>query len=131
MTLKRDDIKNLNDLKMEELFVDEWNDTVYVRELDGEERNNYEAFLIEMANSPKKVHKMDEARARLVSLSVCDENGKRLFTEDDIPWLKRKNAKALMRIYGKAQKLSVISQAEIDRKVEELQENPTAGSASD
>ena len=130
MTLKRDDILKAQDIKTEKVNIPEWGGDIYVKELTGEERNEYESFLIDLANG-KKAHKMDEARSRLAVLSICDEEGKRLFTDDDIKALSRKNAKALMRVYGVAQRLSLIGQDQISKETESLQADPFVDSPSD
>ena len=52
-------------------------------------------------------------------MTVCDENGKRIFKDEDIPALGKKSAKALSLIFDKAQELNGLS----DEDVEKLSKN--------
>ena len=70
--------------------------------------------------------KMDlrNMRAKLVALTVVDDKGKRLFRGDaDVNALGRKSAAALQRVFEVAQRLSGLS----DEDMEELAKNSDAG----
>ena len=58
-------------------------------------------------------------RARLVGLTVIDETGQRLFTDDEVDLLGAKSGAALDRVFAVAQKLNGLSGAD----VEELSKN--------
>lgn len=106
MTLSRDEILKTPDLPREEVEVPEWGGTVYVRSLTAEEKDQFEMiFLGEEGKAKSRKDALRNIRARLVALTSCDEGGNRLFTEEDIPALGKKNARAIDRIFTVAQKL--------------------------
>ena len=69
-------------------------------------------------------------RARLVGLTVIDDTGQRLFTDDEVDLLGAKSGAALDRVFAIAQKLNGLSGSD----VEELSKNssgvPSAVSTS-
>jgi hypothetical protein len=113
--LSSEEILGIEDILEELVEVPEWKGTVRVRGLTGRERDAYEASLFEQRGRNTKTN-LQNARARLVVLSVVDARGQRMFTESQIPELGAKSAAALDRIWKKARDLSGMS----DQDVEEL-----------
>ena len=113
--LSRDDILNANDLKTETVQVPEWGGEVNVRTMTGAERDAFESKIVGKNGGVN----MQNIRARLVSLTMVDENGDRIFSDDDVKELGRKSAAALDRVFTAAQGLNKIS----DEDVEELAKN--------
>ena len=74
-----------------------------------------------MVRGEGKDRKVDltNMRARLVGLTVIDEGGQRLFTDDEVDLLGAKSGAALDRVFAIAQKLNGLSGAD----VEELTKN--------
>jgi hypothetical protein len=117
-----------DDLLREVVPVPEWGGEVMVRGLDGAARDQYEAeFLLigEIQAGERPTYELDllNARARLVALSVVDENDQRLFSDEDVVDLGKKSAQALDRVYEVAQRLSGLSKQD----VEELRKNSRRG----
>jgi len=113
--LSSEEILGTEDILEELVEVPEWKGTVRVRGLTGRERDAYEASLLEQRGRNTKAN-LQNARAKLVVLSVVDARGQRMFTESQIPQLGAKSAAALDRIWKKARDLSGMS----DEDVEEL-----------
>jgi len=114
------------DLTTEVVPVPEWGGEVLVRSLTGAARDQYEAdFLLIDTSRGKPTYDMDleNARARLVALSVVDEDGKLLFDDADVFALGEKSAAALDRVYSTAKRISGLS----DEDVEELRKNSKRG----
>jgi len=61
-----------------------------------------------------KEGRLENVRARLVSLALCDETGTRLFSDADITVLGAKSAKALDRVFAVAQRLNGIGSDQVD-----------------
>ena len=101
--LTRDQILKIDDIKTEEVNIPEWGDSVKVRGLTGTERDAWEESILEQKGKNTKV-KLKNARAKLVSLSVVDEEGNRIFSDGDVEALGKKSAAALDRIYEVAWK---------------------------
>lgn len=120
MSLTREQILGIKDLKIEPIFVPEWNDTVYVRSMTGAERDAFEASIYEFNQSTGKSKlKLEFMRARLCSFTICDQEGNRLFTDEDVQALAAKNSTALLRIVSLAQRLSAVT----DEDLQELEKN--------
>lgn len=124
--LTKDQILGANDKRTECVKVPEWktgdNDTVIIRTLSGTERDQFEDSIM---RGDKRDFK--GIRAKLVALSVVDENGKRLFTFEEAEVLGNKSARALDRVFAAAQKLSGFTQ----KDMEELTENLPPGQSAD
>lgn len=116
--LTRDQILKIQDIKTEEVLIPEWGDGVgvIVRGLTGAERDTFEESIIDQKGKKTRVV-MRNARARLVSMSAVDENGKLIFTQADVEAIGQKNAAALDRIYEVASRLSGISEDDMEELV--------------
>jgi len=110
--LNKDQIFSVQDLLIEEVEVPEWGGTVFVRGMTGTERDSFESSVVDIRGSSQKVN-MINLRAKLVSLSVCDEQGNRIFNDSDVIELGKKSAIALQRIFDVAQRLSGLSKEEM------------------
>lgn len=129
--LTRDDILNIKDLQVELVPAPEWGGDVYVRGMTGEEYGEYEAFLSKNVDEEKKTVNMVNVRAKLASLTICDKDGNRIFTEDDVKSLSGKCAAPLIRIFRVARKLSGLDNIDLELLTEGLKEDPFGDSASD
>lgn len=101
-----------NDLPTKPVEVPEWGLTVYVRAMNGSERDAYEADLIDNKDKPNK-EKLRNMRAKMVVLCVVDEDGERVFEEDQVDEVGRKSANALNRIVDEVQKMNALSDDDI------------------
>lgn len=126
LVLDREKILQANDLPRELVEVPEWGGAVYVRGLTGTERDKFEASLVEQRGKNTRLN-MQNARAKLVALSVVDENGNRIFNDADVKLLGNKSAVALQRIFDVAQRLSGLTAEDMD----ELTKNSEETSSDD
>ena len=124
--LNKEQILNADDLQIETVEVPEWSGSVCVRTLSGAERDSFEESLFTGIGKDRQT-KMANVRARLCGLVICDEKGNRLFTAADIERLGKKSCRPLDRIYEVAQRLSGIS----DTDVEEMVKNSEAVQSED
>ncbi len=120
--LNKQEILAKEDLKTEDVFVPEWDAWVKVRTLNASERDHFEAGTVQR-NGKKTTTNLENIRARLCLLCLVDENGERLFQEEDTYPLGGKSAAALDRIFTVAQRLNGLR----DEDVEELAGNSPAG----
>lgn len=122
--LTREQILNYDDIKTEVVTCPEWGGDVNVRGLTAGERDRWEASLYttkQHGNKYEIVSNRDNLRAKFVAVSVVDEKGKTIFTTGDIEMLAQKSAAPMDRIFTVAQRLSGMSNAD----VEELEKNLT------
>lgn len=111
--LTRDAILQAKDLPTEDVEVPEWGGTVRVRALTGAERDAFEQSIIEQRGKSTKMN-LQNMRAKLVALTVVDEEGNRIFSDEDAKLLGQKSASALNRIFEVAQRLSGLTPADVD-----------------
>lgn len=113
--LSRDAILAAEDLPREMIAVPEWGGSVYVRGMNGRERDEYERAIMEAARDGKAAP--DDARAMYAASCIVDANGVPMFAREDIPALSRKSAAALDRVFAKVQELSALTKADLDELV--------------
>jgi hypothetical protein len=111
--LGRDQILQAQDIKTQTVPVPEWGGEVIVRALTGAERDAYESSCVEMQDG-KQVPNLKNIRAKLVSLTVVDEQGKRLFTSADVEALGKKSGAVLDRLFDVARELSGLTQQAVE-----------------
>ena len=113
MTLSKDEILRAHDIKVQKLVIPEWEGEIYVKGLTGAERDAFEASVIEMKGDKTTV-KMENIRAKLAAMCICDEKGERLFNDEEVLMLARKSASALQRIFDVAQRLSGLVAGDVE-----------------
>ncbi len=111
--LTKADILAKDDLVTEDVFVPEWDAWVKVRTLNASERDSFEAGTV-VRNGKKITTNLANIRARLCLLCMVDENGDRLFQEEDTYPLGGKSAAALDRIFTVAQRLNGLRDEDVD-----------------
>lgn len=100
--LTRAAILEAEDLPRERVEVPEWGGSVYVRTMTGAEKDRFE--FDETRATEKRTP--EGARARLLVVTLVDEAGQRLFTEQDMETLGAKSSAALDRCYEVAARLN-------------------------
>ena len=111
--LTREMILAKQELQTEIVTVPQWGGTVRVRELTGRERDQFEAAMVKMQKGGSTELTMDNARARLVALSVIDQSGAKVFSTDDIVRLGNLSATALGTVFDVSAKLSKITDEDL------------------
>lgn len=120
--LSKEAILAADDLPREVVHVPEWGGDVYVRTMSGTDRDAFETSLIARSDAGSGADavagagstRMDNVRARLVALTLCDADGVRLFDDADIVALGRKSARALDRVFAAGQRLNGIGVDQAD-----------------
>ena len=128
--LNRESILQADDLPKELVDVPEWGGSVYVRSLTGAERDRFESSMIKQRGKNQQMN-LDNIRAKLAVLTVCDEEGKRIFSSADIDELSKKSAAALDRIFAVARRLSGLGEDDVKELAEGLKDDPLEDSPSD
>jgi len=132
--LNREAILQAEDLDRELVSVPEWGGEVYVRALTGDERDEFEASMIEMrpgkGGRTEAVPKLQQIRANLVARTVCGADGERMFTSANVTELGAKSAAALDRLYEVASRLSGLREEDIKELAQDLVETPGDDSSS-
>ena len=134
--LTRDEILGADDRTTEVVAVPEWGGAVTIRALSGTERDQYEASFVTYRrndNGGMEVGAIQTAnvRARLVALSIVGPDGTRLFAEKDILALGDKSAAALERVFTAAQRLSGLTDKDVEALSAGLKADLNGSSGSD
>ncbi len=127
--LNRNAILAASDIQQESVEVPEWGGSVIVRGLTGAQRDRFEASMFGQRQG-KPVFRLQNLRAQLVMLSVVDEQGKQLFDESDVMALGQKSAAALQRIWNVAQRLSGLTEADVEELTKNSESDQSASSTS-
>lgn len=102
----RDQILSVEDLPRKRLHIPEWGCIVNIRTLTARERDRFEG---QQSRDP-----FADVRARLAVACLCDDDGKAIFAEADIPALSAKSSRALDRIFAVSVQLNGISKADLE-----------------
>ena len=116
MLLTKEQIFEADDLEAEVVEVPEWGGSVKVRGLTGRERDRLEATVALTNKKGEQIGtNLDNLRARLCAMSIVDEDGKLMFTsKDDVLQLGRKSAVVVNRIFEVAQRLSGLTEQDVE-----------------
>ncbi len=134
--LSREDIERNSQLKTLIVDVPEWGGSVMIRELTGEQRDKYETSLTAPEISQVKDKKtqrltLHNVRARLVAMCLIDaEKQTPMYSEREIGLLGNKSAAALDRLFEACQKLSGITDQDMEEMTADLRENGNANFGS-
>lgn len=128
--LTRQDILTASDIVREQVDVPEWGGYVYVQSLSGAERDALEAGMIDNAGKKNWEVRLNNFRARMAAMAIVDEDGTRLFDEKDVAALGKKSGAALDRIYSVAQRLSGMSDEDVEELLGNSESGPNGGSGS-
>ena len=93
MGLSRDQIKAVDDIKREAVAVEEWDGDVWIKALSVRARQQFVKLYGPDAGEPAI-----PADVWLTMTCACDEDGARLFGEDDAEWLSDKSSRAVQQI---------------------------------
>jgi hypothetical protein len=119
-----------DDRDFEDVPVPEWGGEVRLRSISGAQRDRYEASIIQQNGENRKVNLIN-ARAKLIVLCATDENGRPLFSSEDVSDLGRKNAKAISRLFDAARKLAGMSEEDVEKLSENFGADPSDDGTSD
>lgn len=125
--LTKKDIKQKNDLVVEEVEVEEWGGSVRVRSMTAKERDEFESEMFHQAKGEKPIN----VRAHLVMTCCVDEKGNRLFTEADLSWLEKKNFAPMETIAEKARVLAKLTKKDVEKLEKNLEADQAESSNSD
>lgn len=121
--------------KLEIVKVDLGNgDFVYVRQMTGRERDRFEQTLIKENKAVEGGYEkvLDDYRAKLATITMCDETGASLLDYKDFSTLSQNmSAFRLEKIVNVAQKINKISEEDKEGLVKNLSGDQVANSNSD
>lgn len=114
-------INAASDIKTEKVNVPEWKTDVYLKVLTGTERDVFEATLGESRLS----------RGKFLVLTLCDEDGNRLFTDEQVEVLNKRSSLVLNRLFERSWKINMLSAEAADEAGESSGGGPKNASTTD
>ncbi|KKM94533.1 hypothetical protein LCGC14_1197440 [marine sediment metagenome] len=127
MSLTREQILQVDDIKTEIVPVPEWDGEVIVRTMTGTDRDIWDNLLYKEG----KVNFLDNTRARLLACTIIDEDDNLVFSEDDIVALGKKSSLAINRIFDVAKRLNGLGSEQIEDLEKNSEETQGEDSISD
>lgn len=128
--LSRTDILSADDLKRELVEVPEWGGCVYVQTLNGAQRDAWESRCIAARKGDDGPLDTRQLKAQLVVGSLFDADGKRLFNDNDVGMLNDKSGKVIDNLFQVCQKMSSLSDEDVDELAGNSSAAPSGGSGS-
>lgn len=123
-------IEAADDRKHEDVHVPEWDGTVRVRGLSGEDRDAYEAEFVDAKGKPA-AQRLRNIRAKLLVKCLVDEDGNRLFADNQAKALGAKNGAVVDRLFDVARRLSGIGQDAVAEGKDDSDSEANDSSTSD
>lgn len=108
--LNKQDLLKKQELKIEKVVLS--NDSfVFVREMTGRERDQFERSLYKLDSENKISQTLEDFRAKLAVNTICDEKGNLILDAKDYADLSKNiSASMLEKIVNKAQELNKITE---------------------
>jgi hypothetical protein len=111
--LSRADILRATITPRDTVFVKELGGEVIVRGMTGVERDAFEASCFE-GRGKKRDFSLNNMRAKLVAACCIDDQGHRLFTDEDVIGLGAVRADVIDKLFAVAQRLSGMRDEDVD-----------------
>lgn len=128
--LTREQILGADDRLIETVAVPEWGGEVLVRRVSAGERDKLEASMVVQSGRRRTVS-LENTRARIVALCVCDAEGRPLFSESDVEALAAKSAAAMERVFDHARAMNRFSESDVEDLAKNSERIPSSDSPSD
>lgn len=111
--LNKEDILKAKDLTFEDVEVKEWGGTVRISSMSGKERDS---FALKFMDDKFKPIDCDPLKMKMALLchTIVDEEGKVLFSEEDLEELYKKSCEILDRLYEVSSRLNGMEEKNID-----------------
>ena len=111
MTLDRAAIIGMAKPRIVTIFVPEWGGDVCLREITAGQRDQWDAWQIENEGAARYAN----IRARLLVLTICDEQGARLFGDKDIDIVSSMPAQTIDRLWDASCKLVGLRPEDVEK----------------
>ena len=129
--LTKESIIGADDSPLLPLEVPEWGGTLYIRTLNGMERDWFEEQCVTISGIGKTATakaNMRNMRAKLAAMAIADKDGKRMFHETEIPKLAQKSGLALDRVFNAAKEHNKM--LDVDKDIQDLEDGPSESSGT-
>ena len=127
--LTKQQIIDANDLETVEVEVPQWGGSVLVKPLTGKQRGWFTAQLVEQRAGGRTL-RLQDIQIRLCGMAIVDEDGKRMFSDNELGLLAKKSSGALQTVFEVAQRLAGLSKEQVEELAGNSGETPSGDSLS-
>ncbi len=127
--LNKQSFLDLDDLERKRVVLNARGDFVFVKALTALERDQWEDAVAERREASGNKKSVEGALALLVIASAVDDQGRPMFTEDDLDRLQKKSARTLGILADRAMSLSGITKEDLEA-LQKKSDAPTGDSPS-
>jgi len=106
--MDKNEILSFRDLETKSITVPAWGKDIHIRQLSAYERAILNEKTLPLQESDKDSDQI-EVMALACAYFICDENGTRLFTDEDAVALRDKSAEALQFIFMEGMKYNAMT----------------------
>lgn len=128
MALTKEQILAADDLPREEVQVPEWGGSVWIQAMDGTARDAWEAEVFGFKGDDDRAR--PNKRASLVVRCLADENGKRLFSDEEILEVGSKHFAILERLAAVALRVNGLGKEDVEEAEKNSEADPSGDSTS-
>ena len=114
--LLKDAIFSAKDLPVEKLTIPAWGGDVFLRVITSEEKDAWERSWF-VGEGEERREDMHNLSARFAVLVLCDESGKRIFTDSEAGALGQKSGAALSKIWEAGRKLNKMGKDAAEKEI--------------
>ena len=130
--LRFHEIVAAQDIQYDTVPTPEWGGQVRIASMNGSDRQK----LVQSMRADQKAHGEEIALLRfafrVVAASIVDEKGRHIADQEEaFEKLAEKNMAPVQRVFDACRRLSGLGQDELDSRLEDLKENPSASSLTD
>jgi len=108
MLLSKNDILKARDFKLREVKVPQWGGSVMIKTLSSKDKGAFEQ------KTTTENLDLSKIMAEYASLIICDEDGNRLFSREDIDELSEKSASALELVFNEGRDLNNFTEEDLE-----------------
>lgn len=106
--LSKEEILKVNDMRYDCVAIPEWGGDVRIKTMSLSDQLAYEEV--------RKGENTENIIIQLVKTSCVDENGKQLFTDEDVKLLHDKSADVICRIFQKCLDINVVNSEKVEKQ---------------
>jgi len=128
--LTKEEILGADDIERVEVEVPQWGGTVLVQALTAQQRGVFSNQVVDQKKGGRTI-RLQDIQVRLCAISMVDENGRRLFSDAEMHQLAKKSSAALQIVFEAAQRISGLSDEQVEEFVGNSDETQSDDSLSD
>jgi len=113
VSLSRESLLKPVAVPMEEIHIPELDGSVWVKGMTAADRSRFERQF-SLASGKRNKRKTQEIRERLIVACVCDEQGNKLFTQEDVGAIGAQSAMIIEKIVDVAQRLCGMANEDVE-----------------